>query len=407
MDDIKWIEGGICAAAGFKAAGLHAGFRMNKSKKDLALIISDTPCSAAAVYTQNKVKGAPIAVTKNNLANGRAQAMLCNSGNANTCNPNGVEVAEACCALVEKATGIVKEDIIIASTGVIGQELTLEPFEKGIPALAAAASQAGADDAAEAILTTDTVKKAFAVSFMAGGKPCRLGGIAKGSGMIHPNMATMLAFLTTDAAITPAMLQKALAEAVTLTLNQISIDGDTSTNDMASIMASGLAGNAPIEADGPDYASLLAALTAVLTAMAKALAADGEGATKLLSCTVTGAETDELARLIAKTVISSDLFKAAMFGADANWGRALCAIGYTPGDFSAEHVALTLKSRAGEVQVCKESAYFPYSEEEAAKVLAEKEIDILISMGSGAGKGMAWGCDLSYDYVKINGDYRS
>lgn len=403
----KKVAGGICAAKGFKAAGMHSGIRNNGQKKDLALILSEAPCSAAAVYTQNKVKGAPLTVTKNNIADGYAQGILCNSGNANTCAPGGLELAEYCCGLAARATGLAPADFVIASTGVIGQEMPKEPFEKGIPQLAAALSPAGAADAAAAIMTTDTVAKEIAVEFELGGVTCTMGGMCKGSGMINPNMATMLCFVTTDAAISPAMLQKALSDGVMVSLNQICIDGDTSTNDMATVLANGLASNPEITAPGGDYDAFCAALNAVLVWMSQKLAADGEGATKLLCCSVMGAADDATARAIAKTVISSDLFKSAMFGADANWGRALCAIGYTPGDFPVDKVSLALKSSAGQVLVCENSAHHPYSEDEAARVLAENRIDVLIDMGTGAGAGLAWGCDLTYDYVKINGDYRT
>ncbi len=403
----KEIGGGVCAAMGFKAAGMHSGIRPGKAKNDLMLVVADTPCAAAAIYTQNKVQGAPIAVTKAHLANGRARGYVCNSGNANTCAPGGQQLAQTCCRLAAEATGLAPEDFIIASTGVIGQALPLKPFEDGLPKLAAALSRDGHADATGAIMTTDTVRKEYAVEFTLGGRTCRLGGMCKGSGMINVNMATMLCFLSTDAAITPDMLQKALRQTAALSLNQLCIDGDTSTNDMAAIMASGFAGNREICADGEDYNAFCAALLAVLTWMARALAADGEGATKLLECMVTGAPDDATARLIAKTIISSALFKSAMFGADANWGRALCAIGYTPGNFPVDNISLTLKSRAGTVPVCKASAHLPFNEDDAAAVLFEREIQVLVDMGTANGSGTAWGCDLTYDYVKINGDYRT
>ncbi|NLW79554.1 MAG: bifunctional glutamate N-acetyltransferase/amino-acid acetyltransferase ArgJ [Ruminococcaceae bacterium] len=403
----KSLPGGVCAPQGFKAAGLHVGFRQNTEKPDLALILSDVNCAAAAVYTLNKVQGAPLGVTRQNIADGHARGILCNSSNANTCAPGGVQLAQNCCKLLADATALAPEDFVVASTGVIGQVLPIEPFERGIPPLVSALSADGCRDAAAAIMTTDTVMKEIALEFTLGGVPCRMGAIGKGSGMINPNMATMLIFITTDVAIAPALLQKALGDEVQLSFNQITVDGDTSTNDMVAVLASGLSGNAEITAPGADYDAFCAVLSEVCVWMSRAIAADGEGATKLLECVVTGAPSDTLARLIAKTVVGSDLFKAAMFGADANWGRALCAIGYTPGDFPVDHISVTLKSAAGQVQVCKESVHHPYSEDDAARILAEKEIGVLIDMGEGAGQGTAWGCDLTYDYVKINGDYRS
>lgn len=401
------ISGGVTAPQGFKASGVHCGIRKNRDKLDLALVISDIPAATAAVYTQNKVKGAPILVTQHHLANGYAQAMICNSGNANTCNPNGVELAEQCCQLLAQAAGVKAEDIVIASTGVIGQPLPLEPFEKGILAAVSALSYQGGTQAAEAIMTTDTHLKEFALSFELGGKTCRLGAMTKGSGMINPNMATMLTFVTSDVAISPAMLNLALKSVVKTTLNQINVDGDTSTNDMATIMANGLAGNAEITAENADFARFCEALKIVCIWVCRQIAKDGEGATKLLQCSVSHARNETVALNIAKSIISSDLFKSAMFGADANWGRVLCAIGYTEGDFSIDGVSLVLKSAKGEVKVCENAAYFPFSEEKAAEVLSEAEIDILVDMHDGDAFAQAWGCDLTYDYVRINGDYRS
>ena len=402
------VPGGICAAKGFSAAGVHCGIRRNHSKLDLALIKADVRCAGAGCYTTNKVYGAPITVDREHLADGYAQAILVNSGNANTCAPNGVQLANDTCGLVAKALGIDANDVLPASTGVIGQAMELAPFEKGIPEAAAklAATPEGSREAATAIMTTDTHPKEYAVAFTAGGRTCHIGAIAKGSGMIHPNMATMLLFMTTDAGVEPAVLQQALSTVVPATFNQISVDGDTSTNDTVLLLASGLAG-VQILPGTPDYAAFLAALTAVAEHLCRELAADGEGATKLLECTVTGAPDLETARAVSKSVIHSTLFKAAMFGADANWGRALCAIGYTPGDFDISKTAVRLRSRAGEVFVCENAAYHPYSEEEAAKVLQENEIQILVDLGSGSASAKAWGCDLTYDYVKINGDYRT
>ncbi len=405
---LKEIEGGVCAAKGFKAAGVHSGIRRGSDKLDLALILSDCECSAAAVYTQNKVQGAPIAQTRRHIQNGKARGILCNSGNANTCAPGGEEIAEKSCALAAEHTGLKTEDFMVASTGVIGEALSITPFEQGIPQLAAALSAEKSGQAAEAIMTTDTVPKEIAYAFDSGDTTCHIGAIGKGSGMIAPNMATMLVFITTDAAIAPPLLQQALSEQVNGTFNQISVDGDTSTNDMVCILANGAAGGEEItSAAQPGYSAFYAALGEVCLNLCRAIAKDGEGATKLLQCHVEGAPSKETARLIAKSVISSDLFKTAMFGEDANWGRALCAIGYTPAAFSVEDVSLTLSSAAGDVTVCKQSAHHSFDEGKAAAVLAEAEINIGIHLHDGAAEGTAWGCDLSYDYVKINGDYRS
>lgn len=404
---ITEILGGVTAPKGFKASGVHCGIRKNKSKLDLALLVSEVRCATASVYTQNKVKGAPIYVTQKNLADGYAQAMICNSGNANTCNADGVELATKCCELTANALGLQADDIVIASTGVIGQPLPIEPFVTGIPLAVAELSATGGSLAAEAIMTTDTVKKEYAVAFELDGKPCHIGAMTKGSGMINPNMATMLTFITTDVAITPQMLDKALKSVVKRTLNQISVDGDTSTNDMATIMANGLADNALIDDENDDFAKFVKALKSVCIWACQQIAKDGEGATKLLECTVKNANTEQNALNIAKSVISSDLFKSAMFGKDANWGRVLCAIGYTAGDFSIDGVSLILKSAKGEVKVCENASYSPFSEELASEILGEDFIQILVDMNDGSAIGQAWGCDLTYDYVKINGDYRS
>ncbi len=404
---MKTLSGGVCAAKGFKAAGIHCGIRKNRSKRDLALIYSEVPASAAAVYTKNLVKGAPIAVTKANIADGRAQAMLCNSGNANTCNANGLEIAEKMCALAGEALNIPAGDLIIASTGVIGQPLDIKPIAGKINELAALLTADGSADACEAIMTTDTRAKEIAVEFELGGKTCRMGGIAKGSGMIHPNMATMLVFITTDAAISPEMLSKALTGDIQGTFNMISIDGDTSTNDMVSIMANGMAGNSEICAAGADFDAFMKALNTVNVYLCRSIAGDGEGATKLLECSVTGAKDESTAKTVAKSVVCSSLTKAAMFGADANWGRVLCAIGYSGADVDVDKVGVSFSSAAGSVEVCKNGAGVDFSEEQAKKVLLEKEIDILVTLGDGEGSALAWGCDLTYDYVKINGDYRT
>ena len=408
MENFKSIPGGICAPAGFSAAGVHCGIRHNHSKLDLALIKADVRCASAGCYTTNKVYGAPITVDREHLKDGYAQAIVVNSGNANTCAPNGIELAKETCEIVAKELGISADDVLPASTGVIGQAMSIEPFAKGIPAAAAklAATDAGSHDAATAIMTTDTHSKEVSIEFPIGGKTCRMGAIAKGSGMIHPNMATMLLFITTDVKVEPAVLQAALSSVVPATFNQISVDGDTSTNDTVLLLASGLSG-AEVQPGTADYDTFVAALTQVAEQLSRELAGDGEGATKLLECIVTGAPDLLTARAVSKSVIHSSLFKAAMFGADANWGRVLCAIGYTPGDFDISKTAVRLKSKAGEVFVCENAAYHPYSADEAAKVLKEDEIQILVDLGSGDFTAQAWGCDLTYDYVKINGDYRT
>ena len=401
------IEGGVCAAKGFQAAGVHCGIRKNRSKKDLALIYSQTECAVACTYTQNKVFGAPITVTRKHVANGKAKAIICNSGNANTCNANGVEIAEKTCALAAEALGISAEDVVVASTGVIGQPLSIEPIAAGLPVLVSQLSTQGSTDACEDIMTTDTYPKECAYAFSLEGVECHIGAIAKGSGMIHPNMATMLAFITTDAAIAPALLQKAVSEVVDDTFNMVSVDGDTSTNDMLSVLANGLAGNPVITEETPAYQDFKQALFAVCENVSKKLAGDGEGATKLLECTVRHAPDKTTAKKIAKSVICSSLFKAAMFGADANWGRILCAIGYTDAAFDISKIAVDLSSKAGCIHVCENGAGVPFSEETAKIVLSEEEIHVDIDMNDGSAYATAWGCDLTYDYVKINGDYRT
>ena len=404
---MKYIDGGVCAAKGFKAAGVRCGIRKNQTKKDLALIVSDVPASAAGVYTTNLVKGAPIYVTKANIENGVAQAVICNSGNANTCNANGIEIAEGMCALVEKHAGVKANDVIVASTGVIGQPLSLDPIESGMPQLVSELSYDGGMSAAQAIMTTDTFAKEVAVEFEVGGVTCTIGGIAKGSGMIHPNMATMLVFVTTDAAIAPELLSKALKADVQQSFNMVSVDGDTSTNDMLCIMANGMAGNKVITEENADYAAFCEALAAVTQNLCRKIAKDGEGATKLLTCHASGAANVETARVVAKSVICSSLFKAAMFGADANWGRVLCAIGYSGADVDVTKIGVSFSSKAGTICVCENGAGVPFSEEEAKKILTEDEITIDVTLGMGEAEATAWGCDLTYDYVKINGDYRT
>ena len=403
---MKEIKGGVCAAKGFKASGVHCGIRKNKTKKDLALIYSEKKAVAACVYTTNLVKGAPITVTKANVSDGYAQAAICNSGNANTCNANGVEIAEKMCSLLSEELGIDKSDVIVASTGVIGQPLDIEPIANGIPSLVKEL-KTDSGDAAAAIMTTDTVQKCVSYSFEIGGKECRIGGIAKGSGMIHPNMATMLVFVTTDTAISHEMLQKALSEDVKSSFNMVSIDGDTSTNDMVSVMANGLAGNEEITCEGEAFDEFCKALNAVTTHICRMIAGDGEGATKLLECIVSGADSKQTAVTVSKSVICSSLFKAAMFGADANWGRVLCAIGYSGAAVDVEKIDVSFKSASGEIEVCKNGAGVDFSEEKAKEILVEKEIQVLINLNSGNESATAWGCDLTYDYVKINGDYRT
>ena len=405
-NDIKIIEGGVCAAKGFLASGIHCGIRRNKSKRDLALIYSETEANAAAVYTTNLVKGAPLTVTKAHIADGHARAVICNSGNANTCNANGVEIAEKTCALLADALKISADDVVVASTGVIGQPLDITPSQNGIPALVEALGD-HSKAAAEGIMTTDTRLKEIAVSFTVGGKECKIGGIAKGSGMIHPNMATMLVFITTDCAISSAMLQKALSSDIADTFNMVSVDGDTSTNDMVTVLANGMAQNPEITCDGEDFKTFMKALNTVTVYLCRCIAGDGEGATKLLECKVTGASDLQIAKTVAKSVICSSLTKAAMFGADANWGRVLCAIGYSGAGVDVNKIDVAFRSPKGTVAVCKNGAGVEFSEEIAKEILLEREIEILVDLNDGAAASTAWGCDLTYDYVKINGDYRT
>ena len=404
---MEFVEGGVTAAEGFTAAGVYCGIRKNKSKPDLAMIYSKVPCSAAAVYTQNLVKGAPILVTQKNIADGKAQAVICNSGNANTCNADGEEKAQRMCEIAAKELGIAPEDVVVASTGVIGQILPIEPIENAAPALIRALSPTGSENAAKAIMTTDTEVKNMAVKLTIGGKTVKIGGIAKGSGMIHPNMATMLCFLTTDAAISVCALNAALHEAVHVSFNMVSIDGDTSTNDMTAVLASGLAGNEEITGNSENYRLFTQGLTALCTALARKVAKDGEGATKLLVCRVTGGKSEKDARAVAKSVICSSLFKAAMFGADANWGRVLCAIGYAGADVDVNAVDVSFESKAGRIDVCKNGEGIDFDEDEAKKILTQDEINVDVALHGGSFEAAAFGCDLTYDYVKINGDYRT
>ena len=408
------IEGGVCAPKGFLANGIHCGIRKNKDKKDLALILSLRDCAAASMYTKNKVKGAPILVTKRHLENGRARAVLVNSGNANTCNADGIDIAEAMCESLASHSKVAREDIIIASTGVIGQPLPLSPIREHMGNLVGGLSENGSHLAAEAIMTTDTVKKEYALSFTLGSSVCRIGGIAKGSGMIHPNMATMLSFITSDVSITPECLTEALREAVEDSFNMMSIDGDTSTNDMVSILCNGEAENPLITEKNELFETFKAALILLCRVLSAQLAKDGEGATKLLTCHVSGGSSLADARAVARTVISSALFKSAMFGQDANWGRVLCAIGYAPCEVDVTKIDVDFKSRKGSIALCRQG--FGVKEKDtpsgideklAREVLSSDEIDILIHLHMGEASATAWGCDLTYDYVKINGDYRT
>jgi len=407
MANIKQITGGVCAPQGFKAGGIHCGIAKAADKKDIALIVSEIPCAAAAVYTTNVVKAAPLAVTKSNIKNGVAQAVLCNSGNANACTADAIAVANKMCELAAEELSLKAEDIVVASTGVIGVSLNPQPIVAGMPKLVGSINTDGSDDCAAAIMTTDTMKKEIAVEFEINGKICRIGGICKGSGMIHPNMGTMLCFITTDVNITSDMLDRALSNIVADTFNMVSVDGDTSTNDMAAVLANGLAANTQINKEDENFCMFKQALTEICVYLARMIAKDGEGATKLLECSVKGAPDENTARVLAKSVITSSLFKAAMYGADANWGRVLCAMGYSGAQFNPQAVSVSFVSKAGELDVCKNGAGVAFSEDIAKQVLSENEIKIKISLEDGKGQAVAWGCDLTYDYVKINGDYRS
>ena len=414
--NFKVIDGGICASKGFKASGIYCGIKRpandtpeTKHKNDICIFVSDTVCNTAAVYTQNKVKGAPILVTKKNLekSGNKSIAVIANSKNANTCNADGIEKAEAMCELLAKELNIPKEQVIVASTGVIGQILPIEPIKTGIPKLVKELDYNKNIEAATAIMTTDSVKKEYAVEFEIDGIKCHLGGMAKGSGMIHPNMATTLNFITTDCAISSNLLQEALSEIVKVTYNCLSIDGDTSTNDMVSLMANGMADNKEITSHGADFDTFKSALYEVMANLTRMLAKDGEGATKLIECITSGAKDKDTAITVAKSVVCSSLFKAAIFGEDANWGRILCAVGYAQADFDINKVDVDLKSKNGIISVCKNGSRIEFSEEKAAKILSADEIYVLINLNDGSEKATAWGCDLTYDYVKINGDYRT
>ena len=407
LKDYNFIDGGVCAAKGFVASGVNAHIKSNSKKNDMAIVYCDKLCNAAALYTQNKVKGAPITVTKKHLENGKAQAVIVNSGNANTCNSNGVEIAEGACELTAKALKISADDVIVASTGVIGQKMSLEPFEKNIPVLAEKLSRDGYNDACNAIMTTDTRQKQFAVEFVLDNKTCHIGGMSKGSGMINPNMATMLAFITTDVSISSEMLYKALKIVNADTYSMVSVDGDTSTNDTLSIMASGYADNKEIISEGNDFDIFVSALYSVMVRFAKETARDGEGASKLIECTVLNAHSEDTAKTAALSVINSPLLKAAMSAADANWGRVMCALGYSKTDFDVTKVSVDFASSVGKIRVCENGVGYDFSEEEAYKILSEDEVKIIIDLNEGEESAVAWGCDLTYDYVKINAEYRS
>ena len=407
---LKFIDGGVCAAQGFQAAGIHVGVKTHANwKKDVALIVSDVDCAASAVFTKNVVKAAPIHVDRAHLADGKARAIIANSGNANACAPHGEENAEKMCAAAAKAIGCKAEDVLVSSTGVIGQTINVQVIEDGVPELygALAATPEASDAAAHAIMTTDTEKKEAAVETVIGGKVVRMGGIAKGSGMIHPNMGTMLCFLTTDCAISPEMIRTALLETVNVSFNRISVDGDTSTNDSCIVLANGMAGNAVITEKGEDYAAFLEALQALCTELAKKMASDGEGAKHLITCTVKGAADEAQAETVSKSVISSTLTKAAIFGADANWGRVLCAMGYSGAEFDPDKVDVHFTSAAGDIAVCEKGRGLDFDEELAKKILTEHDVEINITMGEGNAACTCWGCDITYDYIKINGDYRT
>lgn len=414
--NFKVIDGGICASKGFKASGIYCGIKRpandtpeTKHKNDICIFVSDTVCNTAAVYTQNKVKGAPILVTKKNLekSGNKSIAVIANSKNANTCNADGIEKAEAMCELLAKELNVPKEQVIVASTGVIGQILPIEPIKTGIPKLVKELDYNKNIEAATAIMTTDTVKKEYAIEFEIDGIKCHLGGMAKGSGMIHPNMATTLNFITTDCAISSNLLQEALSEIVKVTYNCLSIDGDTSTNDMVSLMANGMADNKEITSHGADFDTFKSALYEVMANLTRMLAKDGEGATKLIECITSGAKDKDTAITVAKSVVCSSLFKAAIFGEDANWGRILCAVGYAQADFDINKVDVDLKSKNGIISVCKNGSGIEFSEEKASEILSADEIYVLINLNDGSENATAWGCDLTYDYVKINGDYRT
>ena len=402
---MKIIDGGVCAAKGFKAGAIRCGIRKSQTKKDLAMILSDCECSATAVYTTNRVKAAPILLTMENLSNGKARAVIVNSGNANACATFGIENARREAMAAARALHVAMEDVVVASTGVIGQTLSVECIEEHAGSMEMKYGNSMA--AAEAIMTTDTKVKTIAVEFEADGKTCHIGGICKGSGMIHPNMGTMLSFITTDCAISSEMLDKALKADVKKTFNRVTVDGDTSTNDMCCILANGMAGNLPVEQEGPDYDAFCAALHMVTEDLARKIAADGEGASKLMTCTVSGALDEDTAEQLCKSICSSSLVKAAIFGSDANWGRVLCAMGYSGAAFNTEEVTVEFASKAGTVTVCEKGRGLDFNEELAKEILDQEEVEINVTLQEGSGNVTCWGCDLTYDYVKINGDYRT
>lgn len=408
FENYKFVDGGVCAAQGFTAGGVIAGIKAgNTTKRDLAMIFCSERCKTAALFTSNKVKGAPIIVSKEHLKDGYAQAVIVNSGNANTCNPDGIEIAEEMCELTAQSLDIDANDVLVGSTGVIGQKLDIKPIRIMIPTLAKSLSAENSGDAVEAIMTTDTRKKEVAVEFDIDGRKCHVGGISKGSGMINPNMATMLAFITTDVSIAGELLQKALRKVNELTYNMVSVDGDTSTNDTLILMSSGLAKNDEIICEDKNYEIFENALYAVMMNLARETARDGEGATKLIECIVNGAPSEKAAKAAAKSVISSNLVKAALFAADANWGRILCALGYADADFNIDRVSVELASSKGKITVCAAGAGIAFSEKAAAEILSEEEIKILIDLRDGEHSAIAWGCDLTFDYVKINAEYRT
>ena len=420
---MKIISGGVTAAQGFRAAGIRCGVKTGKGdgnqpivpsmkeyltgKKDLAMILSDVECAAAGVYTLNRVKAAPVYISMEHLEDGVCRGIIANSGNANACAPQSHENAEKMCELAAAATGLKPTDFAVASTGVIGQTLNIAAIEQGIPFLVQNLSADGSDDAGAAIMTTDTVPKNIAIQFTLDGQTVRMGGIAKGSGMIHPNMGTMLCFITTDASISPDMLKAALDEVIPRTFNRVTVDGDTSTNDTCILLANGLAGNNLIEWKDDNYTLFVTALRQVCETLAKAIAADGEGATRLLTCTVDGARSEEVAERLGRAVVGSSLVKAAMFGADANWGRVIAAMGYSRAPFRPEHVDISFASVLGEIPVCVKGEPLDFDEERATAILKQDEVTIRIHVNEGSCSATCWGCDLTYDYVKINGDYRS
>ena len=420
---MKMISGGVTAPKGFKASGVHCGVKKGKGdgnqptksgrpevqseKKDLALIVSEKECTAAAMYTLNRVKAAPLYVTMDHLENGVAQGIIANSGNANACCPMSHENADEMCRLAADATGLKAADFVVASTGVIGQTLNIAAIEQGAPAAAAALSADGSDAAAQAIMTTDTIKKELAASLTIGGQKVSIGAIAKGSGMIHPNMGTMLCFITTDCAITQEMLQDALHDIVPRTFNRVTVDGDTSTNDMCVILANGMAENPLIEWKDDNYTVFFKALSDLCVQLARNIASDGEGASRLVTCTVKAARSEESAERLAKSVVGSPLVKTAMFGSDANWGRVLCAMGYSKAPFRPEFVDVSFQSAVGEILVCQQGAGLDFDEELAKSILSQDEVVIDITLHEGEHQATCWGCDLTYEYVKINGDYRT